>query len=117
MRAGPTATSIDDYLSRVPPDQRRALQRLRKDIHAAVPGLEECISYRMPGFRHEGKVIAWFGAAARHCAFYPGGLVNDFKTELKRYGTSKGTIRFDAADPLPAALVKKLLKARIARGR
>lgn len=117
MRGGPKATSIADYLSRVPADQRRALQRLRKDIHAAVPGLEECISYQMPGFRYQGKVVVWFGAAARHCAFYPGAVVKDFKTELKGYGTSKGTIRFDADDPLPAGLVKKLLKARIARGR
>ena len=69
----------------------------------------------MPAFRLDGRVVAWFGAGANHCAFYPGGVVDAFKTELTDYETSKGTIRFQPAHPLPAALVRKLIRARIVR--
>ena len=109
------ATTVDEYLARVPPDKRAALERLRQDIHAAAPGVEECISYQMPGFRYHGRVVVWLGAAAKHCAFYPGGLVREFARELADYDVSKGTIRFDATTPLPSALIKKIVKARIAR--
>lgn len=108
------ADSVDAYLAHLPDDQRAALERLRRDIHAAVPGLEECISYRMPAFRLNGKVLVWFGAASKHCAFYPGGVVEPFKDELAGYGTSKGTIRFRPDQPLPPALVKRMIEARIA---
>jgi uncharacterized protein YdhG (YjbR/CyaY superfamily) len=108
-------TTVDEYLARVPPDKRAALEKLRKDVHAAASGVEECISYQMPAFRYNGRVIVWLGAAAKHCAFYPGGLVRAFARELAGYDVSKGTIRFDAAKPLPSALVKKIVKARIAR--
>jgi len=111
----PSPQSIDDYLSTVSSDQRAALQRLRKDILAAAPGAEECISYRMPAFRLDGRMLVWFGAAANHCAFYPGGIVDDFADELGRYETRKGTIRFQPDHPLPAALVKRIVKARIAQ--
>jgi uncharacterized protein YdhG (YjbR/CyaY superfamily) len=107
--------SIDDYLSRLGDDQRAALERLRKAIHAAAPRVEECISYQMPAFRLDGRVLVWFGASAKHCAFYPGAVVDEFTDELADYDTSKGTIRFQPADPLPAALVRKIVKARIAR--
>jgi len=69
----------------------------------------------MPAFRLDGRVVAWFGAGANHCAFYPGGVVDAFKTELIDYETSRGTIRFQPDHPLPAALVRKLIKARITR--
>jgi uncharacterized protein YdhG (YjbR/CyaY superfamily) len=107
--------TIDEYLATLGDDQRAALERLRKIIQEAVPGAEECISYQLPAFRFDGKVIMWFGAASNHCALYPGGLVEDFKDELSDYETSKGTIRFQPDHPLPAALVRKLLKARIAK--
>jgi len=109
------ATTVDEYFGRVPPDKRAALEKLRKDIHAAAPGVEECISYQMTGFRYHGRVVVWLGAATKHCAFYPGGTVREFARELAKYDVSKGTIRFDAAKPLPASLVKKIVKARIAR--
>jgi uncharacterized protein YdhG (YjbR/CyaY superfamily) len=107
--------SIDDYLAAVSDDQRAALQRLRRTIRAIVPRAQECISYQLPAFRLDGKVLVWFGAAAKHCAFYPGGVVPEFQRELREYDTSKGTIRFQPDDPLPAALVRKVVKARIAR--
>lgn len=113
MKSKPKPTTIDGYLAGLSPDKRTALQQLRKAIHAAAPGLVECISYQMPAFRYEGKVVMWFGAAAHHCSFFPGAIVQDFKTELQDYKTSKGTVRFAPDDPLPATLVKKLVKARI----
>jgi uncharacterized protein YdhG (YjbR/CyaY superfamily) len=108
------ASTIDEYLAPLPAAKRAALQRLRRTIKSAVPGAEECISYGMPAFRYEGRMLAWFAAAKNHCSFYPGGAIEACKKELAKYETSKGTIRFQPDAPLPAALVKKLLKARIA---
>jgi uncharacterized protein YdhG (YjbR/CyaY superfamily) len=107
--------TIDEYLAVVSDDKRAALEKLRKTIRAAAPKAEECISYRLPAFRLNGKNLVAFGATAKHCAFYPmsGSTVATHKEELKNYDTSKGTIRFQAADPLPATLVRKLVKARI----
>jgi uncharacterized protein YdhG (YjbR/CyaY superfamily) len=107
--------TIDDYLKTISADKRAALQRLRKDVHAAMPGAEECISYQMPAFRLDGKVIVWMGAGANHCAFYPGGIVEDLADALDAYETSKGTIRFPPDRPLPARLVKTIVKAAIER--
>ena len=107
--------TIDQYLASLSDDKRAALQRLRDNIRAAIPGGgEECISYQMPAFRFDGKVLVWFGAGANHCAFYPGAIVAEFQDELAKYETSKGTIRFQPDHPLPAALVRKIVKARIA---
>jgi uncharacterized protein YdhG (YjbR/CyaY superfamily) len=107
--------TIDEYLAPLEREKRAALQKLRKDIRAAGPRLQECISYGIPAFRLDGKMIVAFGAAAKHCAFYPGAHpVKAFEKELRGYGTSKGTIRFSADSPLPTALVRKLVKARIA---
>jgi uncharacterized protein YdhG (YjbR/CyaY superfamily) len=115
MKAAPK--SINAYLGRLDRDKRAALQKLRKDIRAAAPRAEECISYQMPGFRLDGKMLVWFGAAANHCSFFPGATVSAFKKDLKAYKTSKGTVRFDPAHPLPSTLVRKIVKARIkARG-
>ena len=104
-------TTIDAYLAPLRSEQRAALEKLRKTIRAAVPRAEECISYQIPGFRLDGKPLVWFGAAANHCAIY--GLVAVDKKDLEDYDTSGcGTIRFQPDKPLPAALVRKLLKAR-----
>ena len=107
--------TIDGYLAALSSDKRAALERLRKTIQAAAPRAEECISYQLPAFRLDGKVLVWFGASANHCAFYPGAVVEAHKDELEDFDTSKGTIRFQADSPLPATLVRKLVKARIAR--
>jgi uncharacterized protein YdhG (YjbR/CyaY superfamily) len=116
-KSGPARTpkTIDDYLDRLSADKRRALEQLRRAIHAAAPRVEECISYQMPAFRLDGKVLVWFGAGANHCAFYPGAVVQDFTDELDGYETSKGTIRFQPDHPLPVGLVRKLVKARAAK--
>jgi uncharacterized protein YdhG (YjbR/CyaY superfamily) len=107
--------TIDEYLARLGAGQRAALQKLRQDISAATPEAEECISYRIPAFRLRGRMLVAFGAAAHHCAFYPGAYpVRVHEHELEAYDTSKGTIRFQEDRPLPAALVRKLVKARVA---
>ena len=113
MRAKPAA--IDDYLAGVGPDKRAALEKLRKDIKAAAPGIEECISYGMPAFRLNGRVLVWLGAGTNHCAFYPGASpIAAHARELAKYATSKGTVRFPPDTPLPAALVRTLVRSRIA---
>ena len=106
--------TIDDYLSTVGPVQRAALQALRRDIRAAAPDAEECISYGLAAFRRNG-VLVGFGATGNHCALYlmSGSTVAAHEEELKGYDTSKGTIRFQPEKPLPAALVRKLVRARI----
>lgn len=108
--------TIDAYLAALSDDKRAALEKVRKAVKAAAPKAEECISYGLPAFRLEGRVLVAFGAKANHCAFYPmsSSTVEAHKRELKDYETSKGTIRFPAERPLPAALVRKLVKARIA---
>ena len=108
--------TIDEYLAPLSADKRAALQKLRKTIRAAAPKAEEYISYGLAAFRLDGKPLVAFGASANHCAFYPmsSWTVEAHEAELKAYATSKGTIRFDPAKPLPAALVRKLVKERIA---
>ena len=108
--------TIDEYLATLSDEKRAALEKLRKTIKDVAPKAEECISYGLPAFRLHGKMLMAFGATAKHCAFYPmsSSTVETFKDELKGYDTSKGTIRFQADKPLPAALVRKLVKARIA---
>ena len=107
--------NIDEYLSTLSDDKRAALEKLRKTIRAAAPKAEECISYQLCAFRQNGMLVG-FGATAKHCAFYlmSSSTVETHKDELQNYDTSKGTIRFQADNPLPAALVRKLVKARIA---
>jgi uncharacterized protein YdhG (YjbR/CyaY superfamily) len=107
--------TIDDYLDAVAPDKRAALEKVRKTIRAAAPNAEECISYQIPAFRQNG-VLVGFGASANHCSFFPfnSTTVAAHKADLKGYETSKGTIHFQPEKPLPAALIRRLVKARLA---
>jgi uncharacterized protein YdhG (YjbR/CyaY superfamily) len=107
---------IDDYLSGVAdPAQRGALQHLRALIHEIAPDAVECISYQMPTFRQDGMVVS-FAAWKKHCALYPLSVktTRTFATELEGFDQSKGTIRFTPDRPLPDALVRKLVEARLA---
>lgn len=108
--------TIDNYLASLSEDKRVALEKLRKLIKAVAPKAEECISYQIPTFRLDGRMLVSFGAGANHCSFYPlsSTTVSVHKDELEGYDTSKATIRFQANKPLPATLVRKLVKARIA---
>ena len=107
----------DEYLAGLNEKKHGALEKLRNAIKAAAPQAEECISYGIPGFRLDGKLLVSYGAAAKHCAFYPGSVLKELKEDLAGYDTEKGTIRFPADKPLPAALVKKIVKLRIAQRR
>lgn len=111
--------TIDHYLAGVSPDKRAALEKLRKTIKSAAPKAEECISYQIPAFRFEGKLLVGFCAAAKHCSFFPmsSSMIAAHIDELGDYETSKGTIRFQADKPLSAAFVRKIVKARIAENR
>lgn len=111
-KSGP-ARNVDEYLAGVPKEARATLEKLRRTIRAAAPMAAEVISYQIPMYKHHGMVVG-FAAFKDHCSIFPGSAVMDrYKKELERYDTSKGTIRFPANKPLPSALVKKLVKARI----
>lgn len=109
-------TSIDEYLALLKDDQRAALESLRRTIHEAAPGATENINYGLAAFRLNGKNLVAMGATPKHCGFYlmSGETVAAHMDELKGYDTSKGTIRFLPESPLPAPLIRMLVKARIA---
>jgi uncharacterized protein YdhG (YjbR/CyaY superfamily) len=111
--------TIDEYLAYVKPDQRAALEKLRRVIRGLAPGAQESISYGIPAFRLNGRSLVFFGAWANHCALYPGDSITlkKFRNELREFQISKGTIRFSPDNLLPVALVRKLIKARIAENR
>jgi len=121
-RASPRPSSrkpstIDAYLATVRDARRRAaLERLRAAIHAAVPGAVECISYGMPAFRVDGRVVAGFQATARGGSFYPfsGSTLDALGDALDGFSRTKSALHFTGDAPLPAALVRKLLRARVA---
>lgn len=108
-------TTIDDYLAGVDADKRAALQALRETIHAAAPEAQECISYQMPSFRLKTGMLVSFGAWKNHCALYPlsAAVIREHASELAGFDTDKGTIRFTPDRPLPEALVRKLVAARV----
>ena len=108
--------TIDDYLAGIPEPAHTTLQKVRAAIRSAVPhGATATISYKIPAFKH-GGVIIWFAAFANHCSVFPTArIIEMFKDELKPYTISKGTIQFPTGKPLPAALIKKMVKARLAQ--
>ena len=110
------ARDFDDYLAAVPESARATLERLRRTIRAAVPEAAETISYRLPTFKYKGKPLVALGASTDHCALYLMGYVPaELEADLQRYDTGKGTIRFPADKPLTAALVRKVVKVRVAQ--
>ena len=105
---------IDSYLAAVPQDMKPVLEKLRHAIKQAAPKAEEVISYGMPAFKYHGMLV-YFAAFKNHCSFFPasGLLIKEMATELAAYKTSKGTIQFTIDKPLPATLVKKMVKMRV----
>ncbi len=120
MRKSPPAESVDSYLSALPEEVRAALEKLRKIIKAAAPDRTEVISYRIPVFKLQGHPLVGFGAAKKHCSFFTMSssmipkLARMRARELKGYDVSGATIHFTPDKPLPTALVKRLVKERIA---
>jgi uncharacterized protein YdhG (YjbR/CyaY superfamily) len=110
------AKAVDEYLAGVPEPARSTLNKLRAAIRSAVPPeATETISYRIPAYKYKG-VLVWYAAFSNHCSLFPtASVVKAFKDELKGFTTSKGTIHFPTDKPLPAALVKKIVKLRVAQ--
>ena len=111
-----TPSTIDEYLKSVPEDRRRALEDLRAKIRIIVPVAEECISYRIPAFRLNGVVIAGFCATSKGCSYFPfsGSTLRTLSRDRTRYDQTKSSLHFVTDKPLSTALVRKLIKARIA---
>jgi uncharacterized protein YdhG (YjbR/CyaY superfamily) len=107
--------TVEEYIAGVPEPARSTLKKMRAAIRSAVPPeATEIISYRIPAFKHK-KVLVWFAAFSNHCSLFPTAAVIDaFKSELRGFSTSKGTIHFPTDKPLPTALIKELVKARVA---
>jgi uncharacterized protein YdhG (YjbR/CyaY superfamily) len=109
-------SSVEAYLAALPEEQRAALEDLRATIRAAAPDATEVISYGMPAFKAHGRSLVGYAAFKDHCSLFPmnSALIARFADDLKPYSTSKGTIRFTVDRPLPKALVRKLVRARLA---
>jgi uncharacterized protein YdhG (YjbR/CyaY superfamily) len=113
--AGDGTAAVEAYLARVPEPARTTLEKIRATIRAAAPkDAAECISYGMPAFRYKGALVG-YAAFKQHCSFFPmsGRVLDDFADDVKEYRTAKGTLQFPQDKPLSAALVKKMVKARV----
>jgi len=107
--------SVDEYLANIPSDMRAALRKLREAIRTAAPDAEEVISYRIPAFRQEGMLV-YYAAFKDHCSFFPGSLLvqRKFAEELRPFRAGRGTFRFTPERPIPSALVRRIVKSRVA---
>jgi uncharacterized protein YdhG (YjbR/CyaY superfamily) len=106
---------VETYLANVPEPARATLEKVRSAIRAAAPKqAEECLSYGMPAFRYKGGLVA-YAAFKKHCSFFPmsASLLDDFTRDIEGFRTSKGTLQFPVDKPLPPALVKRMVKARV----
>jgi uncharacterized protein YdhG (YjbR/CyaY superfamily) len=108
--------TIEVYFAQVNDEKRHALEALRIAIQNIVPSAEEGFSYGLPAFRFEGRLLVAYGASKNHCSLYPmsPAVIEELKSDLDAFETSKGTIRFSPEEPLPDDLVRKILEARIA---
>jgi uncharacterized protein YdhG (YjbR/CyaY superfamily) len=108
--------TIDDYLAAIDGEKRAALEKLRRTIRSILPKAEECISYRIPAFRYKGAVVAGFLARKNGCSYIPfsGSTLRTLVDDLASYNQTKSSLHFSADKPLPAKLVRKLIKTRIA---
>ena len=115
MRGKAAAKSVDQYLAKTPEPAQSTLKHIRAVIRSVVPAeTTEVISYGIPMFKYRGMLVG-YAAFKKHCSLFPtgSGVIDRFEKELKGYRTSKGTIQFPSDRPLPDALVKKIVKARV----
>ena len=106
--------SVTDYIAAQPAAARAALKRLRSTIRKAMPRAEEVISYSIPAYKLNGRVVIFFAGWKQHYSIYPAtdGLAEAFKDELAPYEISKGTIRFPLSEPVPVKLIERIAKFR-----
>ena len=109
-----TREDVDAYLDCVQEPQRTTLEAVRRSLRAALPDAEECLSYRMPAFRLEGKVVAGFAAFKHHCAYLPhsGEVLTSLAAELDGYERTSGSLHFPVDRPLPEHLVRRLVETK-----
>jgi len=107
---------ISSYLAKQPPLTRRELKRIRTAIRSAAPGAVETFSYGIPGFRFDNRPLVWYAGFKSHLSIFPmtAKIRAKFRSAIKNYGTSTGTIRFPLSKPAPVTLVKRLVRARMA---
>jgi uncharacterized protein YdhG (YjbR/CyaY superfamily) len=112
----PAPKTVNQYLARVPESSRSTLNKMRATIRSAVPkDAVEIISYGIPAFKQK-RVLVWYAAFSNHCSLFPtAAIIEKFKNDLKPFSKSKGTIHFPTDKPLPTALIKRLVKARVAQ--
>lgn len=110
-----TGQAVPAYIASVPSEVRPALRKLRQEIRAAIPKAEELISYGVPAYKAEGRLVLGFGAARDHCSIYvmSPAVMRRFAGRLKRFEVSKGAIRFSPEKPFPVTLLRALVKARL----
>lgn len=115
-KASGAPKSVEEYIALAPESARVVFQKLRETVRSAVPAdAAETISYGIPAFKQK-RVLVWLGAFADHCSLFPtAAVIEQFKSELAGFSTSKGTIHFPLDKPLPIALIKKIVKARVAQ--
>jgi len=111
----PVPTSVEQYLAALPEDQRAALEQLRRTIRAAAPEATETIAYQIPTFKDRGRMLVSYAAFRDHCSFYPAStmVIERLGDELRPYLSGKATIRFQAGQPIPIELVKRIVAARL----
>ena len=114
--AGPAGTAaVEAYLANAREEHRPALHALRATIAAAAPDALEGISYGIPGFKYRGKGLAWYADFTAHCSFFPGGTARNYRAELEGFHLGKGTIQFTPDHPIPADLVTRIVRDRMAQ--
>ena len=113
-----TPVTIDDYIAKFPRDVQRILKRVRSAIHAAAPDAEEAISYKIPAFKRNGRVLVYFAGFKNHIGLYPP-VSGDAKLmkAVSRYAGPKGNLKFPLDEPIPYDLIKRIVRAKVKAGR
>jgi uncharacterized protein YdhG (YjbR/CyaY superfamily) len=116
IRSMPDPTTVDEYLAALPADRRGPMEDLRRTIRAAAPDATEVITYKMPGFKRNGRFLVSYDAFKQHYSLFPSSdpIIDALGDRVRPYVAGKGTLRFPADKPLPLDLIKEIVKIRVA---